>query len=772
MAINPHLLNVALSHNRLTGTLPSTFQTKPWSTLDLSYNKLEGTLQGDFGTTDHGNSSVSLENNRLSGRIPASLQGLQRVSLLGSNLFSCQQDGSDLPQHDSGTSTYSCGSNSFESTYYAWIALLGAAIAVAIVAWRRQHLVAGAATLAGNWRRWLNASKGIIDQQTKVTAQYKTVALVNQVIRIFCRTALWCTVYMLVLLLPFYCIASAYYGTYSHEYGYTVSAAFIGGRLPMAVECVLFLGLLGVVLRCFLRHLLAFTAAEREVRSSARYLSRSVSSSSSADTSPAPGTARPVITLIRNLSIYTAFALANVLTVVGVNVAFVYVVIYQSHDLLLIAEVAVAVFKILWNEFGSSYLLRWAASLVVYEERGNKRRKDAENTRLIMIQVFVALLNNVAIPCLVVAVVSNSCFYSVFADAPTITSPYAYQLCIEVVRGECATNSINKGFSTYNPPFTYSYLCSSSFITYYAPVFVALCVIKTFVVPVGQLLLLFVHTKCAPGSLVHRIADAVLFPILKPVQDEHGSRSNRDIYRVNRLLVELTNIFGLLLTFGALFPPLGVALMVTMFTVTYFSRLALGRYICMSLEKGHADLVERVEQEGQRAGAVEVLWQSAWMLITFACLFYTLFLFDTLGDSVGAQRAFWVLVVVPSLPLCLYLSFIGYNTSGPRLRRLLGLPSAQPRDTSSFMGEFSLSGAGGPSLWSTASRDVELMPKTSEGAGPLRAFKSSADSATGRGEGDQAGQDAESAGREEPAANPARAADDGTGTYNAMLGSV
>jgi hypothetical protein len=691
VTINKHLSDLALSHNALTGSIPGAFQSRPWRNFDVSYNKLEGTLSGSFGADEHGNSSLSLENNRLSGIIPGPLQRLLRISLLGSNLFSCEADGSDLPRHDSEAGTYNCGSDSFESTYYVWIALLGSCLALGVLAWRRQEWVAGAVTLATHWRKWLNASKGIVDKQTKVTAQYKTVALVNQVIRILCRTALWCTLYMVFFLLPFYCVVSVFYGTYTHEYAYTASAAFLGGRLPMALESVLFLGLMLIVLRFFLRHLIAFTAKEREVRRSAS-LTRSPSNTSASSGS----TQRQATTLARNLTVYAAFATANVVMVVGANLAFVYVAIYQSKDLLVIAEVAVAVFKIVWSEFGSSYLLRWASSLVVYEVRADRKRKDAENTRLIMIQVFVALLNNVAIPCLVVAFVSNSCFYGVFTGAPTTSTPYAYQLCIEVVRGECITNSINFGYSEYSPPFTYSFLCSSSFVAYYAPVFVTLCVIKTFVVPFSQMMLLYAHTKCAPGSTLHRFADAVLFAILKPVSDD--GRRYREYYKVNRLLVELTNIFGLLLTFGAVFPPLGVALMVTMFAVTYFSRLCLGRCICSALELGHAEYVEIIEQEGQRAGAVEVLWQSAWMLITFACCFYTLFLFDTLGDAIGGQRALWVLFVVPSVPLWLYLCFITYNKAGPFLRRAVGLPSPAP--TAEASGEDTIG---------EAERDMELM---------------------------------------------------------------
>jgi hypothetical protein len=40
--------------------------------------------------------------------------------------------------------------------------------------------------------------------------------------------------------------------------------------------------------------------------------------------------------------------------------------------------------------------------------------------------------------------------------------------------------------------------------------------------------------------------------------------------------------------------------------------------------------------------------------VTASCWFYTLFLFDTLGDAVGFQHAYWVLIVVPVMPLGLF----------------------------------------------------------------------------------------------------------------------
>jgi hypothetical protein len=55
------------------------------------------------------------------------------------------------------------------------------------------------------------------------------------------------------------------------------------------------------------------------------------------------------------------------------------------------------------------------------------------------------------------------------------------------------------------------------------------------------------------------------------------------------------------------------------------------------------------------------------MLVTLSCLFYTLFLFDTLGDAVGFQDALWVLIVVPLLPMCMHASYsVGTLCGKPR----------------------------------------------------------------------------------------------------------
>lgn len=49
------------------------------------------------------------------------------------------------------------------------------------------------------------------------------------------------------------------------------------------------------------------------------------------------------------------------------------------------------------------------------------------------------------------------------------------------------------------------------------------------------------------------------------------------------------------------------------------------------------------------------------MLVTVSACFYTLFLFEILGDAVGLKDSFWTLIVVPTIPVYLYMFYWIYT---------------------------------------------------------------------------------------------------------------
>jgi hypothetical protein len=178
---------------------------------------------------------------------------------------------------------------------------------------------------------------------------------------------------------------------------------------------------------------------------------------------------------------------------------------------------------------------------------------------------------------------------------------------------------------------------------------------------------------------------------------------------------------GLLLTFGAAFPPLAVAIAGTMLAVAWWTKAGVGRLLCaaealteagtakagaavvgaavvgaavtgaigaaiatgaaeadtatravVTMEAGNKDCRGRyrygygygywywsqaVERELRERQTVAAMGGVYWMLLTVSCWFYALFLFDTLGDDVGSPRACWVLLAVSLLPLVLHVLY-------------------------------------------------------------------------------------------------------------------
>jgi hypothetical protein len=86
------------------------------------------------------------------------------------------------------------------------------------------------------------------------------------------------------------------------------------------------------------------------------------------------------------------------------------------------------------------------------------------------------------------------------------------------------------------------------------------------------------------------------------------------------------------------------------------------------------------------------------LLVTFSCLFYALFLFDTLGDAVGFQGALWVLIVVPLVPALLFAT-VASTESRSSSRAAESKPMAKELQEAGERG----GGAGG-----AATEDIEL----------------------------------------------------------------
>jgi Leucine-rich repeat (LRR) protein len=661
------LLDLSLSHNQLTGTVPPHMQQRKWFNLDLAYNRLTGSLAPQFESQMLNASffehlgellsglnisqlqvypTLALENNRVSGAIPHSLLHRHNMSILGSNVFSCDVTESNLPQYDSGRDSYQCGSDSFNVPFYLWLALLCVSLAAGWAVHRYQEVIqhyVGIEYALNHVYKWYF----VLEDHPELLGGARLSAY-RRVLRLgeaLCLLGLRCTGYMLLVLMPIYAACSHYRGTILHQYAWTLSAAYLTGRLP-AILMQIFL----VALVAYAAHTI-LTVRYKQLAATQDGPSRTVSAAASRVDSTA------VVVFI-----YGLFLTVNLFVVVGANTAYVVAAIYGDRRVLFPAQLGLSLFKLLWNRFFSVYLIRWTARLkalvgVPATEAESEDQQQSAESQFVSLQMFVALLNNIAVPCLVVIVVSPSCLYNVFVAAPKVEAVYTYEACGYVFGAECLYFVPAFISTSYNPPFTYSYQCSSSFITYYAPTFVLLCLLRAFVSPLQQFLVYHLHRRSAPGSRWNALLDSLLLPNLKSIVP--GQAARRDVFKpffdANQLLLSLVTYLGILLTFGAVFPPVALAILVTLLAVFHFNKLKVNRFIRRAVEQEQLDYVDVVEAESARAGFLPVLQRAAWMLVTVSCWFYTLFLFDTLGDAVGFGGAYWVLIVMPLMPLGLYM---------------------------------------------------------------------------------------------------------------------
>jgi hypothetical protein len=123
--LSTSLIDLSLSHNLLSGTIPLPMQQKAWLNLDLSYNKLKGTLSSSFHEI-LSTGSLSLEVNRISGSIPSSLLDASTISVLNGNIISCNGWGKStgLPSNDPEYHNYVCGSSSVNDILISWIIIV------------------------------------------------------------------------------------------------------------------------------------------------------------------------------------------------------------------------------------------------------------------------------------------------------------------------------------------------------------------------------------------------------------------------------------------------------------------------------------------------------------------------------------------------------------------------------------------------------------------------------------------------------------------------
>eukprot|EP01040_Poterioochromonas_malhamensis_P005021 gene5021-5384_t len=258
--------------------------------------------------------------------------------------------------------------------------------------------------------------------------------------------------------------------------------------------------------------------------------------------------------------------------------------------------------------------------------------------------------------------------------------------------------------SSYNPPFMYNYQCASTIFINYVSVFILMYTVEGIVLPLCKLVIKFInevdddeqtqdelyqdHNELSSASqssyshnsshhrqsqsqnqsritmtksmharesvsmakaLQSRISSLLLPANLKSLtpnlRDEGKIGKNYQesiLFDKNRLAVRLNAYLVVMLSFGALFPPLALIVCVTIFTVTIYEEIVIGRLLYESERLGYVWYKRQLEKDC--SGIEDSLKYTLWSLIPVSSALYAYIIFDTWGDEEGGFNA-----IIPAL---------------------------------------------------------------------------------------------------------------------------
>eukprot|EP01038_Epipyxis_sp_PR26KG_P012517 gene12517-16788_t len=626
------LSDVSLSHNHLTGTIPIEWQLRSWqSALDLSSNFFNGILSDDFPLISN-YQNLSLDLNQLSGKVPKNLLKALNINILAGSIFYCGVDTQNyLPINDPNWSNYQCGSNNFDASIYLWLVLFSISMIVFLIVFKCEAImicncnnlntitIKNFTTYCSEikrnlimWFKYFYDQKQSLDDllssevKDDLLTLYDNLQLFGLKLNQIRRIMVILTVYLSVVMMVVYYILTDYYGSYKVQYGWTVSAGYLRGEtaaLIMMIFLIIFMIIYlslwykfsdYIIIGSYKKNGLSNTTSSSFLKY--KYFTCSYYYST-------------MIMWIR--SNYVLYLIINTIITIAINGAYVYGSVHLGESTLIIVALIVTIAKIIWRKV-VLYLL------FPFEK--------------ISFKFFVAFfLNNIIIPSLVTAFIKYDCFYYVIFSPPQIETSFQYSVCEEylVLINENSFTCISYGFSIgstlFTPKFQYSYQCSASLLNNYAYVYVFDLIIRGFIYPfiimiaysfsgnsydeMNMIMKVMIPKTLKPlnnhlnyskqTNRIESIASNGNNSLCQPKKEDFGvaSHNNNDdrlkntsfqksisksystVIDVDEFVLGLTSSITILMTYGAIFPPIAPVALIGIYSESYFLQMKIGRFV-------------------------------------------------------------------------------------------------------------------------------------------------------------------------------------------------
>jgi Leucine-rich repeat (LRR) protein len=523
------LRNMSLTHNRLTGTIPKSFQEWPFVQLDLSVNRLTGeflsniskayshaTCFGEISPCIPRTGKISLTVNRISGTIPSEVYNAQRVDVLTGNTFSCGH----LPPEDPVVNYYTCGSTLLDVAMACFGAVFVCLVLIALVVRLSTRLASPSPSLAENtsslssslpnrvqvhpfWslirRVFLETCEYVNWNQHLMAFCLPNLQAFNDLLDQFLRGIIFLSLLGIILNIPTYALKfqedgteDANITTHMWMYRWVLSLVFVSGLFPavmLILSWVLSVVLVGWILRTRLvkenSHsrdndddaITARDSAVSQRRDSLRLttVTASVTVKEDRETTDSRratlGNQEDSMPLMRShvLRWGSLFlrALVNCAVVLTVHVIFVYLSATAEFTLgaNLVAQFSLGAFMLAWNNVVVPELIIRSDPTMLVWDK-------------LSIRVLMLLFNMIVVPCIATAFTRPSCFQYVLTPPEKISAEYSYSECGFAILNETSgeeqcvvPDDITIQLKPAEPPLIYNFQCGSELLTDYIPVY-------------------------------------------------------------------------------------------------------------------------------------------------------------------------------------------------------------------------------------------------------------------------------------------------------------
>ena len=134
------MLELSLSHNQLTGSIPLSIQQHNFTLLELDHNKFRGEFRPNPSIVAKSGSSIRINFNRLSGLLSSQFMNYENAEVLVGNIWYC--DDELLPPTDPNIADYDCSTYLYYQSIIVWgviVGFMGLCLAIYIWAYRQSQ---------------------------------------------------------------------------------------------------------------------------------------------------------------------------------------------------------------------------------------------------------------------------------------------------------------------------------------------------------------------------------------------------------------------------------------------------------------------------------------------------------------------------------------------------------------------------------------------------------------------------------------------------------